>query len=255
MRKNHINLTMLGLIGSAFATQSYALVDLEVSGGQRSQKVIYDTVSEANKTKTVTGSEINASVLFDPIPVIPVSFGLTFQSSSVNRDKVDQAILDDSVSSQDYEDFVDTTASGKTTTVLYGPMIKVWAPTPFVKPYLKFAYLTGSGVNTIDMEIQSKTGVEPAILNTTKGDMKFSHTGTDLDLGLEFSPAKLVSIFFEYAIHTGKSKVNDQSIESVSTSNSETSTTSMTKDDLTDEDKKAVQANATSIRVGLSVGF
>ena len=134
-------------------------------------------------------------------------------------------------------------------------MVKVWAPLPFAKPYLKFAYLMGSGVDKVDATLQSNATSPVSMVATQKGTQKFSHTGTDLDLGIGFSPAKLFTLFFEYAIHTGSSKVTDQTIDQVSVSDAGTTSTTATKDDLTDDDKKAQKANATAIRVGLSVGF
>lgn len=255
-RKLSLPAAIIFVTGLMTGTNAVALVNVEASAGQRSQKITYDTTTKTNQTKTVTGSEVNASLLFDPIPVIPISFGLTFQSSSVDRGKVEEAILTDMFDSEGITSYLDISASGKTTTTLYGPMIKIWAPTPYVKPYLKFAYLMGNGVNTTDVDIDTKPTAPASYSTKIKGSSKFSHTGTDIDLGIAFAPAPFVSFFVEYAIHSGKSKITDIDLESVTTGADGTVTTSTTtKDDLTDEEKKAVAANATSIRIGLGVGF
>lgn len=240
-------LTTISLLG---ASSAFALVDTEVSVGQRTQKYIYDTTS--GSSKSATGSEITASLMFDPIPAVPVSFGITVQSSTIDRSKVDEEWFKNSLDSDSY---FDVTSKGTSSLLLYGPMIKVWAPTPFVKPYLKFAYLMGSGTEKLDIDAKTNSTAPSTGAFTAKGSQKFSHTGTDLDLGLGFSPAKLFTLFFEYAIHSGSSKVTDQNVDEVLVLDGSTTTTTETKDDLTDDQKKSQKANATAIRVGISIGF
>lgn len=234
------------------ASHAYALVDTEVSVGQRTQKFLYDTPTETGKSKAATGSEITASLMFSPLLVIPVSFGLTVQSSSIDRSKVDETAFKDNL---DTDGYYDVTTKGTSSMMLYGPMIKVWAPTPFVKPYLKFAYLMGAGTDKIDINATSNATAPFTSTVSTKGSQKFSHSGTDLDIGLGFSPAKLFTLFFEYAIHSGTSKTTDQTIDSVLVLDDSTTTSSESKDSLTDDQKKAQKANATAIRMGISIGF
>lgn len=225
-----------------------ALVDVEVGAGSRAGKYSYENAANESKSKTVNGSEVFANVMVDPIPLIPISFGLAIQSYSLDTSKANKEMLDEGLGNA--AALVDTTADVKTTGLLYGPSFKVWAPTPFVKPYLRFAYLMGTETQKGDMSIKSKD--ESASL-TTDVKMVADHTGSDLQLGLDFAPSKFFGIFLEFALHTGKSKPKsvNQTIEMTQSG----TTTSQTTTELTDDEKKARTANATSIRLGLSVGI
>lgn len=232
-------------------SNAFALVEAEVAAGSRAQKVTYDTATESGKTKVASGSEIVASVLFDPIPAVPVSFGLTVQSTSINTGKVYEDYLTDETSGAESITF-ESSAKGTSKSTLYGPMVKVWVPMPIIKPYLKFAYLTGSGTNTMDWDLHTADAQYGA---TMKGSQKFSHSGTDIDLGVGFSPVKFFTCFLELGIHKGKSKVTSQNVDATQTSAGEVTSSTLTSDDLTDDEKKSTNSDATSIRFGLGFGF
>lgn len=237
------------------STGAFALVEAEISAGQRTQKFLYDTTTETGKSKAASGSEITASLLVDPFPMFPIGFGLTVQSSTIDTTKVTEAMVNDMITESGGDGMFDVTAKTSVSTLLYGPVVKIWAPTPFVKPYLKFAYLMGNGATKVDLDYQTKTGVSPILGSTMKGSQKYSQNGTDLDLGLGFSPIKFFTLFLEYAIHTGTSKVTDQTLDNTDTSDTGTTTSTASKEDLTDDDKKATKANATAIRLGLNFNF
>lgn len=240
------------LIGSGNA---FALVGVEAGVGQRSSKVVYDTPVATGKSKTIKGNEYFANVLFDPIPVVPVAFGLAVQVHSDDRSDVDKDIIDDTITAAGGQSALWTkTASAIHAGTYYGPMIKVWAPIPFVKPYLKYAYLMGKEVTTVDYDIHT-TSNSTLIGTSVKGTETSDHTGADLDIGIGYTPIKLINIFLEYSIHSGKSKVVDQSIEETTVAGTTSTVKSYDKSSLTDDQKKSQNANATSIRFGIEVGI
>jgi hypothetical protein len=146
-----------------------------------------------------------------------------------------------------------TTYSGsyKMAGLLYGPTVKVWAPLPYVKPYLKFTYLTGSEI--LKMDFVNSAGAADSM--AVSGSQTATHTGTDLCLGVGYSPIKFVQLYLEYAIHKGKTTLKSQDIEMTLTSGGTASTAKINSDDLTDEDKKAETADSKSIRLGVAVGI
>jgi len=222
---------------------SYALVGFEAGIGQRTNDVVYDAGTETDKVKSISGSELSANLLFDPIPAVPVAFGLALESYSYNR----ASVLKDQLSSAGLDD---SNASDTMTGMLYGPMLKVWVPTPYVKPYLKYSYLTGQEVGksslTTDATISSQT-VE--VTQTSKST--YTHTAGELALGVSFSFLKIAAVSLEYALHYGENKIKSFSQDTSYSGQTATSTI----DDLSDDAKEAKKAEAKIIRLSVSAGI
>jgi hypothetical protein len=253
--RNLLSLLCAALTGVTFAQNAFALVSVEAGGGQKERAFLYDTSTEKDKKKSVNGSEYFASVYVDPIPLIPVAFGLAVQGYSYDTSKVDQEVLNDSLDSAGLTGTYSSTVDSKSSGMLYGPSIKVWAPIPFVKPYLKYTYLMGTEKATSDSSATSNATAPLSFALAVKGSTTSTRTGSDIQIGVGFSPIKLVGMFIEYAIHTGSTKLTDQNIDTTSTIGGATTSSTATKSDLTDDDKRSKKANSTSIRLGLSVGI
>lgn len=255
MQKNIPFLTVLLITATASST-AFALVHGEVTAGSKTNKYKYNTLAENDKTKTVTGSELGLSVLLDPFPVLPIAVGLNIQTSAVDKSDIYKEQVDSLLNAMGIADQVSATTSVKSATLLYGPMVKAWIPTPILKPYLKFSYLMGKSIDTIDTQISSLEGATSAFSSSSKGTTTSSYAGTDLGVGISYAPIKFIDIFLEYSLQSGTTKMTDQSIENITVSDTEgASTSTSTKNDLTDDDKKATAYSATSLRLGIAVGI
>ncbi len=237
-----------------WAQSGFAFFDAEVFYGSRTSSVKYTDAAGASATKDLRGTDIGANFLLDPIPLVPFAIGVTAIQGSTNYDDLSDAsaksLLND-------ETFLNGTASGKGSSqaMFYGPMIKVWVPVPKIKPYVKASYLLGA--ETVSEEIKASTAADAimAVDASIKPKTVFTHSATEITLGLGFSPIKLTSIFAEYSIHSGKRKAKSISGTSSVTAAGVTTDTPFTSADLSDSDKKDVDANSKSIRFGVSVGI
>ncbi|MCX6125568.1 MAG: hypothetical protein NTV34_12615 [Proteobacteria bacterium] len=239
-----------------FASQAMALIGVDAAVGQKSNKVKYDTVSQTDKAKTIQGSEYGIGVYIDPIPLVPFAFGLALSGYSYDRSKLDKEVIDEALQAADLGTTLDSVISSKVAGLLYGPSLKVWAPIPYIKPYLKYTYLMGSEITTLDdYDVHSNVSASAVTSSTTKGTSTSAESGSEILLGIGYSPVKFLSMFVEYAVYTGKTKTKDQKVENVTISGDTATSTTSTKENLTDEDKKSKSTSASSIRFGLSVGI
>jgi hypothetical protein len=251
--KNFIR-TAAVIATSSWTTASFAFFDGEVFYGSRSSKVIFDS-NGTEKNKTVSGSEIGASFMIDPIPLVPVAFGVTAIQSTSDQKEIFKTLGDDTITGTEMSSY-SVTASGTSTTLFYGPTVKIWVPAvPKITPYLKGAYLMG--VESLDSKVSfaSPAGSPVAATMELKPKTTFSHTATEMTLGVGFSPVKLTSIFVEYNTHSGKRKATSMSGSTTTTVDGTSTSVPMTNADLDTADKKSVDANSTSIRLGFSVGI
>ena len=249
--KKILNITSALTIAS-WATSGMAFFDGEAFYGSKSAKTKY-SVAGVEKSKDLRGTEIGASFLLDPIPLVPVAFGVVASQSSTDLKHVIQEVADGNVASDSSMAGFSGKGTGTSKTLFYGPVIKAWVPMPKIKPYVKAAYLMGTEVidETMDFDSPSDTSISASFKQKTT----YSHTATEMTVGLGFSPVKLTSIFAEYTMHSGKRKAKSLSGETTITSGGETIITPITSDSLSADDKKEESANATSIRVGFSVGI
>ena len=239
---------------SVFATQAHALVSAGVGYGSRTSQLVYDA-SGVSKTAKLTGTEMFASVQVNPFMGFPVAFGVTAQSISADTGAATKDILQSIVDSAGNQDLLSVTASGKRTAMLYGPTFKIWAPTPYVKPYLKLSFLTGTEVWDETYGFSTLENVTPVTTYTQTSKLKSTRSGRDLQLGLDFAPMKLISFFFEYAIHRGTTTSKSFDIKSTTVESGVSESTSADSSSLTGAEKTAKQSDSKSVRFGLSVGI
>jgi hypothetical protein len=237
-----------------WSKNGYALFDAELFYGARTSSVEYTNNAGTKATKDLKGTDIGASFLLDPIPLVPIAFGVTAIQGNTKYDDLTnisaQSILEEDI-------FANGTASGKGTSkdLFFGPTIKVWVPMPKIKPYLKASYLRGA--ETVDEEVSAKTAANAPVAAdaSIKPKSTFTHSATEITLGLGFSPMKLTSVFVEYAVHSGKRKAKSLSGSSSITAGGVTTNTPFTSADLSDSNKQEINANSKSIRLGFSVGI
>jgi hypothetical protein len=250
----HLSSIVMGVSVAMWAQSGLAFFDAEVFYGSRTSSVKYTDANGASATKNLQGTDIGANFLLDPIPLVPVAFGVTAIQGSTNYDDLSnlsaQSLLSDPT-------FANGNASGKgsSKTMLFGPMIKVWVPVPKVKPYLKAAYILGGEILSEEMNVSTAADAAIAVNANIEPKTVFTHRGTEITLGLGFSPLKFTSIFAEYTIHSGKRSAKSMSGTSSITAAGVTTETPFTSADLSDSDKKEIDANSKSIRFGLSVGL
>lgn len=216
-------------------------LDAEVTYGSRKNVVTYDTANTLNKTKSISGGEYTATLMYAPWAGIPGSFGFTAQSYSFDRSSIDQEII------HEIDPSITQTTENKVSGTTYGPTLKVWAPTPFAQPYIKLTYLTGQETS----KFSTNFTVEETDLSLT-GDSKEAHTATEIQLGLSTKMFGFLRLSFEVALHNGQNKLTSYSSDLTTTTTSESTSTSTSTEDLTDDDKKARNSNATSMRLGLA---
>jgi hypothetical protein len=240
---------------SFWAQNAFAFFDAALIYGSRTSTIKEDQSDGTKKDRELKGTDIGATFLLDPIPLVPVAFGLMVKQGTTNYDDTVQAATDQSLATDatlgaNY----DGKGTGTSKHLFYGTVFKVWAPIPIVKPYLKAAYLLGAETIDTTIKLSTKSGVTPEIGITQTQKTVMTHTGSEISLGLGYSPIKLTSVFFEYSIHNGKRKTKARSGETT-TSVSGISTTVPINGTLSDDDKKEETWGAKSINFGVSVGL
>jgi hypothetical protein len=253
LRSNALHAAAISLL-SVFASQAQALVSADVGYGRRTSKVSYD-YSGVSKDASLTGTEMFASVQVNPFVALPVAFGVTAQSISTDTGAVSKDMMQGIIDSQSSQDFVSVSGSGKATALLYGPTIKIWAPIPYIKPYLKLSFLTGTELLDQTSGYSTLENVTPVTTYTQTSKISYTKTGRDLQLGLDFAPMKLISFFFEYSIHRGTSAAKSLDYKSTTVVSGVTTSDSADSSSLTDANKTAKRSDAKSVRFGLSVGI
>jgi hypothetical protein len=247
---------ILAAAAAVWSQGAFAFFDASLFYGSRTSTVTYNDATGASKNKDVKGTDMGATFLLDPIPVVPVAFGVTVFQGTTKMDDINQELAEAAVSSNaDFAGNFTGTGTGTSKTMFYGPTLKVWAPIPFVKPYLKASYLLGAETDEANYTIKSNANVSPNISIEMKPKTVFSHSASEVIVGLGYSPVKLTSIFVEYAMHTGKRKAKGMSGESITTVGSASASTPYTDADLSDEEKKEKNWNSKSINFGVSVGI
>lgn len=73
---------LLFVAASMISTQAFALFNVQVLGGQRSVK------ADGAGSEDVTGSELRFAAHLDPIPLVPIGFGLAFAQTTFDEDGV-----------------------------------------------------------------------------------------------------------------------------------------------------------------------
>ena len=238
---------------ATWATAGMAFFDGEVFYGSKTSNVKYTTAG-TEKTKALKGTEMGATFLLDPIPLVPVAFGVTVSQGTTDLKDAAQLAADDNATRGDIAGF-SATGTGTSKTMFYGPVIKVWVPMPKIQPYLKAGYLMGTEVEDQSYTYSSPAGSAFAASIVDKPKLAYTHTATEITAGIGFSPVKLTSIFAEYSMHSGKRKVKSLSGEVDMDVGGNTSSGAYATSDLSDDQKKAKTSDSKSIRFGVSAGI
>lgn len=253
MKLGLISKKLLVISFASTASTALALVDAEVFYGQQTADVTYfkDT---AKQTKKITATAPGASLRYKPLPIIPLSFGLTVSQATINYNEIAKSMANDALEGPLFSGF-SSTASGTSKTLFYGPEVKLWVPTPFISPFVKAAYLWGNETLDVDFDLRAPANSSTSDRFQLNSTNTYRHTATSISVGIDYSPVKLTHIFAEYVMHTGKRKNVGASGAAVLTSGEQTTETPITYDAVPESDKKYIDANASGFRLGVSLGI
>lgn len=179
---------------SVVATPSFAFVDAEVAVGQRSGTWKASGVSG----KSISSTTIQMAAHLDPIPLVPVSFGLRMISDSYKTTVADHGV------------------KSLTSTAIV-PEITAWLPIGDIKPFARLGYTLVSAY---------KGTIEVVAPTTTSVSWANSSSGPRLAAGIEYSLLPLVSLTaaVEHSMETLTSKA--VTVGNVTVASSKTTLTS-----------------------------
>jgi hypothetical protein len=155
-----IRMAMVCLLG-LMASSSYGVFDAQLLVGQRSAKVQPDDQPSSN----ISGQVVKLAGHIDPIPLVPVAFGLTAAQVTYKEDTDDFG----------FDSFKGTEI---------GAEVMAWLPTGFlgITPYGKIGY----------------TFLGAYAYENGTADAVFQPTGLNFGVGLKYSPLPLVGILLEW---------------------------------------------------------
>lgn len=216
---------MRGILGAsvacgfvAMATPSFALISGQVMAGKRTGTSKSSTAG-AESTK-LDGTEIGAAVHIDPIPLVPVSFGLDLRSTSYDAKK-----------NTDMDSLSSLTADLE---------VMAWLPmVPVLTPFARLGYTIFGAT-----KVATKTTTAPEI----NIDAAYKLSGYTIGLGAKFSVLPLIGVFVEYDMSTQESKFDKSTVTGLEAfPDAEAS--------LQTELKETQTVSTNVILVGLSVGI
>ncbi len=168
IRESAILLT--GLFSLSLSSQSYAVI----GGGAAVGKEWVDTETQGDKTP-IAGNQLQAYVMVDPIPLVPVGAGLNIRRTQF--DKLPEGF------------------NGAEITTLSLELIG-WLPmVPVITPYAKIGY-------NVYGQFKQKVTI-PTLGEATFVDKV---SGTRIALGIEWPFLKVVGLTLEAAMHNEKAK-------------------------------------------------
>lgn len=164
--KNVLVVVLLCLIFRA--SEAFALIDVQLLVGQRNGSLATET-GDAD----VEGTDLKAAVHLDPIPLIPVGFGV-YAANATYKDTANIKSLKGAE---------------------FGVELTAWSPVEIlgVEPYAKLGYtVVGAYEYKFKAAALEELGVEdPSI------DVKMGASGTRFAAGLRWSPIPLVALMLE----------------------------------------------------------
>ena len=163
-------LFVLVLISGLFgASRSMAVISVQGAiGSEQAQFGAHDP-------DNLRGLSLELGAHIDPIPLVPVAFGLTLSQTN-------------------YTASFDSLGVDKISRLSLTPDVMAWVPLGSFKPYGRLGYsiynqITGSGTGSVAGE-------------TVKTEIDYSATGVIIGLGLEYSILPLIGVTAEYRINT-----------------------------------------------------
>jgi hypothetical protein len=167
---------------------SFALIDGEVLVGKRWYK--FETAGGTGNN--VVSQEVNAAVHLDPIPLIPIGFGLGAIAGDLEvKDFGDQNISEAKLLEIDLE-------------------VKAWIPmVPVVTPYVK-----------VKVPLSAKLAIKGKETDATGADFAevYKLTGMHLNAGILYPVIPLVKIVLEVGKSTQKRELEERKVASVKAS-------------------------------------
>jgi hypothetical protein len=162
------SVTRLGVVvlTAFWAASAYAFFDGDFSIGRRS-----GSFEQGSQSKTLNSTVTSLGAHLDPIPLIPVSFGLRFYSENYNASLADHGV------------------KSLTSTAIV-PEITAWFPFGDLAPFARIGYTA----------ISTYSGTaEVSIAGTaTSGSVAYKSTGSRLTVGVNYSVLPLISILAAY---------------------------------------------------------
>ena len=144
------------------ASTSFAFISGEFSLGKRSGSWAQD-----GKSKTLTSTGVQIAGHLDPIPLVPVSFGLRLISETYDAKAADHGVK-----------------SLTSTAVI--PEVTAWLPLGDLKPFARVGYTAFSAYKgTVPFDVNGKS---------TDVSVAFKSSGPRLTVGVEYSILPLISI-------------------------------------------------------------
>jgi hypothetical protein len=203
----------LVLIASTLtSSQAFALIHGQALVGKRWAEITPDGGDKTGAQAT----ELAAAVHVDPIPLVPVSAGLSL-----------------AVQNWRPEDLGAKTAAGSE----LGLEVQAWVPlVPFATPYAKLRWVMLGKMAVEGDSTDETTGL------TTKYAQEYDTSGVHVNVGAKFDLLPLVSMMVELGNSFGESTLEKSKQAGVDQT-------------LSDEAKKPSKFNSRAMLVGLEVGF
>lgn len=148
--------TLLALtLSLALSSRAFALIDISLEAGQRTS-----TWTQDSESTNVPAQVLRAALHLDPIPLVPVSFGLGVYSETWNVSEAEQGLKNISSFS-------------------VVPEIVAWIPLGDLRPYARVGYSISSGY----------TGKAVVTVNgqPTDGSIALGGVGVHAGAGLEYN--------------------------------------------------------------------
>lgn len=192
---------------------SLALFDVEAMVGKR----WYQFENTDGDTKNVASQEINVSAHLDPIPLIPVGFGLGIISGNLNKGDFGPDVTEASVLEVDLE-------------------VKAWIPmVPVVTPYVKVKIPLSA-----KLAIKGKGDYDSTIPGDETYAAVYKLTGLHVNAGVQIPIIPLIKV----TVEVGKG-MQSWEVEEVKIASTKSDTTSLKKE----------KVNSDNVMVGILVGF
>ena len=200
------------IAASLSSSQAFALIHGQALVGKRWAEITPDGIDKYGAQAT----EIAAAVHVDPIPLVPVSAGLSL-----------------AVQNWRPEDLGAKTAAGTE----LGLEVQAWVPmVPFATPYAKLRWVMLGKMAVEGDETDETSGL------TTKYAQEYSTSGVHVNVGAKFDLLPLVSMMVELGNSFGEVTLEKSKLAGVD-------------QPLSSEAKKASKFNSRALLVGLEVGF
>ncbi len=153
------------------AGSAFALIDVEALAGKRWYKL------GVSPSQQVSATEVALAAHVDPIPLIPVSFGVRASSAALNTN--------------DLKSYYGAASISSALMVEAGLDVMVWVPLiPIITPYAR-----------LNLPVYGLWRVAGATANGNPTPTDFSHnakvSGVQASIGFKYSPLPLISVLFE----------------------------------------------------------